>query len=330
MKKILPVDITQFISELGMLMESGISIKNALNIIQIEQEHPAINTLITAFKRKCDNGMSLAEILADYPQYFESFLVEKLKQSENMALTLNRIASYRHTIAANDKKNNTDMGISLFYVMKFLIMFVVTFIIMMTFVTPIFNFIFIIFEIKIPMLFVWELTFSDLFFMFMGGLLISFLLRKKWHTLKLHLPLLGRFYRKIVLVRYLHTCAFMLSDNTSIPQALDAAAHTVNNKVYTKFLRQASIKIAAGTRLSEALFPFFTKKITLLMKSPPQQLNMVLTETAFIYTKQLHKMTRRITSIYEQMKMVLIVSITWTTINLIYSVVQKTLKILLN
>jgi type II secretory pathway component PulF len=45
--KIVPVDVTELISELAMLLKSGISPAQALKIVQQEQEKPAMQSAIS-------------------------------------------------------------------------------------------------------------------------------------------------------------------------------------------------------------------------------------------------------------------------------------------
>jgi len=289
MKKILPVEISQFISELAILLESGISIDNALEIVQQEQEKPAMYKLITDIQSKLANGMSLADTWAKYPQYFEPFLVEQLKQGENLATTLAKIAEYRETMEASEIDLIKEMEFPLAYLMTVVVIFLMVSI----YVIPVFADMYEAFGFHLPALTEFFIALSEFivryWWLILGcGLGLGMLLRLKWDKVKLYLPLLGDFHHKLALVRCLRTCAFMLSQKAPLPKAFEAAAQAVNNSVYAKLLQQVSQQQMD----TKALPSFFPKKVIHVMAigRHTNQFDKLLIKLADIYTKQLYQM----------------------------------------
>jgi type IV pilus assembly protein PilC len=113
------------------------------------------------------------------------------------------------------------------------------------------------------------------------------------HSVILHVPLLGRLYRKMVLVRFLRTCAFMLSNNASLVEALQASTQAVDNPTYAKFLQQLTEQVTAGATLSEALLkqPAFPAKVAhaAAIGTQVNQLDKWFMTLAEVYTQRLYR-----------------------------------------
>jgi type IV pilus assembly protein PilC len=258
MNKILPIDVTQLISELAMLLESGISTAQALKIVQQGQEKPAMHKLIGAIQTDIENGMSLAESWSKYPQYFEPFLTERLRQNENQTITLAQIADYRETMDESEMDLIQEMGYPFGYLIIVTVAVLIVSTILLNFVIPVFADMFKSSGSELPAQTLFFIKLSDLlianWWLILGGALsLGLLLWIKWQSVKLYIPLFGRFYQKIALVRCLRTCAFMLSHKVPLDKAFEAAAQSVNNSVYAKLLKQVSEQITTGTRLPNAL-----------------------------------------------------------------------------
>ncbi len=316
MKKILPVDVTQLISELAMLLEGGISINNALEIVQQEQEKAAMYKLIGDIQTNLAKGMSLADSWAKYPQYFAPFLVEMLRQSQNLATTLAQIAEYRESIEESEMDLVQEMEYPFSYLMIVVVVLLAISSLLLTYVTPIFADMFYAFGAALPIPTQFIIDISDFvisyWWLMLGcGLGLGVLLWFKRQTVKLYIPLFGHFYHKLALVRCLRTCAFMLSHKAPLPKAFEAAAQAVNNSVYAKLLRQASQEMRTGTRLPKELASIFPKKVihAMTIGTHTNQFDKLLVKLADVYTKQLYQMIAPIVRKYNLVGIVVIAAL---------------------
>ncbi|OQW88570.1 MAG: hypothetical protein BWK78_08205 [Thiotrichaceae bacterium IS1] len=316
MRNIPASDMTQFLSELATLLQSNHSCQEALTIIQYGQDNQALLQFIATVHSNVKRGHSLADSLARYPQYVEPFLVTMLHDEENLVTTLFKIVEYREAMAVSTTDLADRLRTSLNYFWAILP-------ILLILVTPLLLF-FIIFIIQVfpivakivvgffPAVEQWALTLSEVFvtywWLFSGSALIvggSALIVGGWWWIRgwwwiqrqsvtlLHVPLLGRLYRKMVLVRFLRTCAFMLSNNASLAKALQASVQAVNNPTYVKFLQQLRDQVAAGATLAEALLkqPAFPAEVVhaAAIGTQVNQLDKQFIKLAEVYTQQLHQ-----------------------------------------
>ena len=301
-KKILPIDITQFISEFALLLESGISTIEALDIVQQEQEKPAMHNLISAIHTDVKSGMSLAESWTKYPQYFEPFLVDILREAEqqnNLRATLMKLAEYRESMDVNDTELTQIIIASSSYIWAIFVVCLLVAAILLIYVIPVFADMFASFGGELPALTQLIVVLSDFFvanwilvFIALIGLVV--LMRVKWDSLKIYSPVFGSLFRRMMLVRSWRTCAFMLSNQASLTKAIEAAAHAVHNSVYAGLLQQVNQQVAAGKTLPDALKAVgFPKKVihAAMVGTKTNQLDKLLDNVAYIYTKQLYQVT---------------------------------------
>jgi type IV pilus assembly protein PilC len=276
MRNIPASDITQFLSELATLLQSNHSCQEALTIIQYGQDNRALLQFITTVHSNVKQGISLADSLAKYPQYLEPFLVTMLRDEENLVTTLFKIVEYREAIAVSTTDLAHRLRTSLNY--------------FWTVVVPLlFLFITLVFIIVVG-----DFPSKSALWLFSGSaLIVGGWLWIQRQSVTLHVPLLGRLYRKMVLVRFLRTCAFMLSNNASLVEALQASAQAVHHPTYARYLRQLTDQVIAGTTLAEALLkqPAFPAEVAHAeaMGTQAHQLEKWFINLAEVYTQQLHQ-----------------------------------------
>ncbi len=286
------VEISQFISELALLLESDISCRDALQIIQQEQESFLIRRLSAGIQTDIEKGLSLADSLARHPRYFEPFIVDMLRKGESLSTTLAKIADYRESldITEDDLTNKIALSSIYFFAMIFIV-FLMTSVIFI-YVVPVFSDMFAAFGSDLPVMTLLLVKMADFVWLFIGVFLIlSALLWIKRRSIIFYLPLFGKIYHKITLVRLLRTCAFALSNQVSLVKAFEAAAQAVKNPIYGKRLEQVTKDISSGTPLSDALKKqsIFPEKVihAAIVGTQSNSLDKLLNKIADIYTKKI-------------------------------------------
>jgi type IV pilus assembly protein PilC len=298
MRNIPASEITQFLSELATLLRSNHSCQEALKIIQHGLENQALSQLIATVHSDVERGLSLADSLAKYPQYFEPFLVTMLRDEENLATTLFKIAEYREAVAVSTTDLAHRLRTSLSHFVTLFALLLTLMALMLVYVVPVFADMFKPFGGNLPFLTQSVLNLSRGFIAYWWLISGSAVIIGGWwwiqrQSVTLHVPLLGRLYRKMVLVRFLRTCAFMLSNHASLVEALQASAQAVHNPTYAKFLRQLTEQVIAGTTLAEALLkqPAFPAEVAHAAAEGTQvnQLDKWFMKLAEVYTQQLYQ-----------------------------------------
>lgn len=286
------VEISQFLSELALLLESDISCREALQLIQQEQESFLIRRLSAGIQADIEKGLSLADSFARHPRYFEPFIVDMLREGESLSTTLAKIADYRESLDITEDDLTSKIALSSIYF--FAVIFIVFFMtsVIFIYVVPIFSEMFATFGAELPVMTQLLVKIADFVWLFIGVFLIlSALLWIKRRSIIFYLPLFGKIYHKITLLRLLRTCAFALSNRASLVKALEAATQVVKNPIYVKKLEQVTKEVYSGTPLSDALTKqsFFPEKLihAAIVGTKSNSLDKLWNKIADIYTKQI-------------------------------------------
>jgi type IV pilus assembly protein PilC len=266
-------DFTAFLAELSLLLDSGLSLHEALSLIQQGQEKPALSALLDTLSRDVRQGKKLSEHLSAYPQHFEPFLLERLRQGEqenHLHTTLADIVRYREASELADINLGRRIKAALAYPLVLLLFVLIILSFMLIFVVPVFGDMYKEFGgmLPTPTMVLIELSditvayFPFLLLIVLGWVLYLSYLKKMgksifWlntfnHWLKLRLPGFGQIYHTLELIRCLRTWEFMLAQNASLEQALAASAQRAHISIYANILRQIYTQVAAGLPLMEA------------------------------------------------------------------------------
>ncbi len=292
-KKILTSDITEFLHELYLLLHAKTSLADALILMQQEQEKPAIETLCATLHAEVQGGKNIATALSQYPQYFESFVIESLqtaKTEEKLIEQLGKVVAYRQ---AQDSKNPR-FSTPISYFVALLVMAFLLIGMMMIVVIPVFQDMYGSFGAELPVLTSAVIGLANLFVAYwwlfialliaVAGLLISYRM-----AILLHLPLIGEVYHKILISRLFRSLAFCLNENIPFTHALKLSADGVRDKAYAARLRQFAQQAEASENPLQSWKTHFPKKAAHIMSigEQTQQLPALLEQLADMYANKL-------------------------------------------
>src|ERR1700744_991842 len=134
-KKATAEDIAVFSRQLATMMQAGIPMVKAFEIIGNGHEKPAMQKLVLDIKGNIEGGSTLHESLAKHPLHFDDLfvnLVEAGEQAGALETLLDKIATYKEKTEALKKKIKK----ALFYPAAVMIVAVVVTIILLIFVIP--------------------------------------------------------------------------------------------------------------------------------------------------------------------------------------------------
>ncbi len=100
-------DVIDFSHQLATLVESGIPILTALQLLEEQAPTAALRKIIAGLARELQEGNSLSQALAGYPQVFSNTYCQVIKASEQagrLEAGLRQMASYMEKRAAVEQK----------------------------------------------------------------------------------------------------------------------------------------------------------------------------------------------------------------------------------
>src|SRR5262245_30419995 len=272
--KITAGDIALFARQLATMMQAGVPLVQAFEIIGSGHEKPAMQKLVLSVKGSVEGGTSLAESLAKHPLYFDDLfinLVEAGEQAGALETLLDKIANYKEKTEAIKKKIKK----ALFYPAAVLVVAIIVTAVLLIFVIPQFESLFQGFGADLPgftrgviNLSVFVRTKGIILLALIGAAIWAFLffkkrsraMREQIDRIALRLPIIGAILRKAAIARYARTLSTMFSAGVPLVEALESVAGATGNIVYEMAVLRMKDEVSTGQRLfrtmeSTELFP---------------------------------------------------------------------------
>jgi type IV pilus assembly protein PilC len=260
-------DIAIFSRQLATMMQAGIPLVQAFDIVATGHENPGMQKLLNAIKVDLESGTTLADALAKHPLHFDDLfvnLVNSGEQSGALETLLDKIATYKEKTEAIKKKIKK----ALTYPAAVLaVAFIVT-AILLVFVIPQFEDLFKGFGADLPAFTQMVINLS-MFVRNQGVLIVLGLVaavstftyfKKRSRTFNhfldrtlLRIPVIGEIIRKAAIARFTRTLSTMFAAGVPLVEALESVAGATGNIVYEIGTLEIRTEVATGQRLQRAM-----------------------------------------------------------------------------
>jgi len=265
--KVRPADVALFSRQLATMMQAGIPLVQAFEIIGAGHDNPAMQKLILSIKQDLEGGTALAEALSKHPLFFDDLyinLVEVGEHSGSLDTLLDKVATYKEKTEAIKKKIKK----ALFYPAAVIVVAVVVTTILMIFVIPEFESLFKGFGADLPAFTRIVIDISN-FMRSQGWLLLALLVGSVWGYIEankrsrrlreaqdriaLKLPVIGPILVKAAIARFARTLSTMFSAGVPLVEALESVSGATGNIIYQNAVLGMKDEVSTGQRLQRAM-----------------------------------------------------------------------------
>ncbi len=294
-------DLLVFCRQLATMIESGITLSRALNIIVQQVDSKQLYSVLTAVKKDVEQGVALSAALAKHPRYFDQFWVSLMEVGEasgTMPTVLEKLAFYMEQQAAF----RSSIVSALVYPAVLFVVAIGAILAFALFIGPRFKSIFDSFDIELPLITVILLnSFAFLKSKFLlivaciGAILVVIRKYAKTPIGKKHieniiygLPKFGYIYKIMVVERFTSQMSILVDSGVPILYALDITQRMIGNKTCEEIISRIKDSVREGKLLAEPMIEsgFF----------PPMAVQMI---TIGEETGELAKMLRRVSEYYQ-------------------------------
>ncbi len=323
-KKITTGDIAVFTRQLATMMNAGVPLVQAFDIVGRGHENPRMQELLLAIRNDIQGGTALTEALAKHPKHFGPLYVSLVGAGERsgaLETLLDKIALYMEkseTLKSKIKK-------ALTYPAAVIVVAVIVTGILLYFVVPQFQSLFQGFGATLPAFTLLVIGLSHFtqhywWLMLLGiGLLVAGFtyanknipaFREKVHRYSLKIPVIGNVLRKAAVARYARTLATMFAAGVPLVDALDSVAGATGNVIYEQAVRQIRDQVATGQQLQSsmrevALFPHMAVQM-IAIGEESGDLDAMASKVADYYEAEVDDMVDNLSSLLEPMIMVIL------------------------
>ncbi|MGB9856077.1 MAG: type II secretion system F family protein [Caldisericum exile] len=259
-------ELILFTSELATLLQSGLTIVDALQGLYEQEENPYLRKIILQIKEDIESGTSISNAFKKYPRVFSPIYISLLSVGEATG-RLDKVLDGLYQYLDRDLESRRKIS-SAFAYPKFVV-FVVTLVVvfMLSFVLPRFvsmfassgaklptptrillnvsNFVRLKWYILVAIVVVVYLIYRIIYSTPKGRILID--------QLKLKIPLFGRISKLGSLSRFVRSLALISGSGYNILEGLLIASNTSDNAYIINEIKNIVNDIQAGESLSESL-----------------------------------------------------------------------------
>lgn len=279
--KIRSKDISIFSRQLSTMMNSGVPLVQAFDIIGRGHANKGMQTLMASIRTDIESGSNLSDALRKHPLYFDDLFCNLISAGEHAGILdtiLDKIATYKEKTEAIKGKVKKAM----FYPTAVIIVAIGITILLMVAVIPQFAQMFAGFGAELPAITKLVIDMSAFFqkwwipiVLLMFGSAYGFVqLLKRSKPFKnfldrtiLKIPLFGPIFRKAAIARYARTLSTMFAAGVPLVEAMQSVSGAVGNVIYGNAVLRMRDEVATGTQLNVAmrqtgLFPSMVTQMT--------------------------------------------------------------------
>ena len=259
-------NITDFTRQLSDLLEAGITIAKALDILHGQTQNKRLKKVILDIRDYCISGNPLSEALMRHPRVFSNLYMNMVKSGETGGMLdsiLKRLSDYYEKQFDIQTKIRTALA----YPILMTVVGFTTIVILITFVMPKMTVMFSDFGQALPLPTQILLGISSIIqnywlilILFIAG--ITMTVMKIYNTphgkltidsFKLNSPILGPMIRKVEIARFTRTLSTLLENGVPILGALQIVLETVGNTVIKEDIEKAASAVKEGSGLAQGL-----------------------------------------------------------------------------
>ena len=265
-KKVRSADLMHFANEMAILLENGVPIIDAFDIVLKQLESLPLRSAVESIRRDVETGLSFREAIAKHPKVFASFwqdMVEAGELSGQLPFVMRQIMRFLEF-----KDNITKKTMSaLMYPSMLILASIVTISVFIIKIITTFEEMFAGLQVELPVATQILITISHTFRKYFIVIIVVIAAivyfvkrslarpegRRFFETILLKIPVIGGFLVSLAIQKFTFTLSFLMKSGIVIAKALSVSTKAVGFEILAEQLEGAKAKVMGGLALSAAL-----------------------------------------------------------------------------
>lgn len=319
--KVTTKDVVVFTRQLSTMIDAGLPLVQALEILSNQQENVTFKTILRKIRMDVETGTTFADAMKKHPLVFDNLYCNMVEAGEIGGILdtiLNRLAVFMEKSMSLKKKVK---GAMTYPIICLCISFVILTIILV-FVVPVFEKMFADFGSELPVPTQIVVGLSNLFknnflYLIAAGALLVFAFKKYRKTTKgeinidrmlLSLPVFGDLIKKVAVAKFTRTLGTMLQSGVPILEGLQVVGRTAGNKIIEIAVFRTADAISEGRPIAEPLeeTDVFPSMVTQMINvgEAVGALDAMLEKIADFYDEEVDQSVENMTAMIEPFMMV--------------------------
>ncbi|MDU7066493.1 MAG: type II secretion system F family protein [Clostridium perfringens] len=315
-------DIEVFCRQFYVMLDSGLSIGKALNILIEQCEKPKLREALIGVNGELKRGETLASSMRKRKDVFPNLLTSMIdagERSGNLDIILKRMAEYYE----KETKIRGKIKSAMIYPIVLGVVAIIAITFILTFVMPTFVQMFEENNVDLPMSTKMVLGTSKMLGKY--GIIIFLILvtaiillgkylkseegQYKLSSINLKIPVIKKLTQKIIVSRFTRTMGIVSSSGMSLVTSIEIVASVVGNKIAEKELLKVKEKVLKGEGLGDSIMniKIFPPMLASMVKIGEEagSLDSILDKTADFYDDELEREIKTATALIEPSMIVL-------------------------
>ncbi len=323
-KAIKPVDVARFLRQMTTMLSAGVPLVQAFDIVGRGHENPTMGSLIMSLKTSVEGGETFATALAKHPRQFDELVISLIdagEQSGTLETLLDKVATYKEkteSLKAKIKK-------AMFYPAAVIVVAVVVTAILLIFVVPQFEALFVGFGADLPAFTRMVVNLSEFvqakWWLILAIIVLIGIIMVQMHRRSprfrryvdiavLRIPAVGPILRKAAIARFARTLSTMFAAGVPLVDALRAVAGATGNIIYSEATDRMREDTATGAQLqwsmrNSGVFPNMVVQMVAIGEESGS-LDSMLAKVADFYEEEVDNAVDSLSSLLEPLIMVVL------------------------
>jgi type IV pilus assembly protein PilC len=323
-KRITAREIAIFSRQLATMMQSGVPMVQAFDIVAGGQKNVRMKDMLTGIKTEIESGSTLSEALGKYPVQFDELYRNLVRAGETAGVldtVLDTVATYKENMESLKGKIKK----ALFYPASVIAVAIIVSAILLIFVVPQFKALFSSFGADLPaftqiivsasefMVANWYIVLGVVVAIFFS--LVQLYKRSEAFAhfidrMMLKIPIVGQILHNSAIARFARTLAVTFKAGVPLVEALDTVSGATGSVVYGEAVKRIRDDVSVGYQLNMAmkqvdLFPNMVVQMTAIGEEAGA-LDTMLFKVAAFYEEEVNNAVDTLSSLLEPLIMVII------------------------
>jgi len=309
-------DLSIMARQASTMLSSGLSLLRALSILADQTENKKLKGILSKVRDEVEQGVSFSDAVGKYPVDFPPIMINMIRAGETGGF-LDKAMDSIATNFEKEHKLRSTIKSAMTYPTVVLIMSLLSVVIMLIFIVPIFQDMFSSLGGKLPLP-TMMLVYASHAMVWVGPILaVVIVVGTVWYRankntdrvrgfldpLQLKLPVFGPLSKKIVIARFARNFSNMIGAGVPILQALKIVGEVSNNFVVEKALSRVAESVRKGESISDPLgrepvFPTMVSQMVAVGEDAGS-MEIMLEKIAMFYDAEVESTTEALTSLIE-------------------------------
>lgn len=315
-------DLVIFSRQLSVMISAEVPIVQALRVLTRQTVNPTLKKIVTDLADEVEGGAKLSSALSRHPKVFNDFFINIVRSGETTG-KLDEVLEYLATQQEKDYDLMSKIKGAMIYPVFILSALVAVGTVMMIFVIPKLTAVLKESGAELPLSTKILIATSDfmkgywwLLLIIIVGIIVGirYLItfpqgKKYWDFLKIKLPIFGRLFQRIYIIRFTRSFLTLITGGVEIVASLKIVAEVVGNAIYRDLILKTIKEVEDGNPIitifakSKEMPPMVTQMLGIGEQTG--KIDVILSRLTDFYSREVDNLVRNLVTIMEPLIMIL-------------------------